>query len=124
MGIGAAFWGSVFLLSNPMERIDRGAAGGGNLLGDWADGASSAGLDGSLGGSVGGKASRGLEGSAGEPLGLGGVFGARAGDRDTFGADFTVINGTFGVFVALACPSSFAFSSRSRLVGGRGGSFA
>ena len=108
---------SVFLLLKPIERALRvAAAGGGNLLAGWTgcgDSSAPLGLDGTRGGTAG------LVGR----LGLAGTFGSKSrstmgGSRIPFGVDFVVINGArLGLVV-------FSASSRSRLVGGSGGSFA
>lgn len=108
-GIGASL---LALFPNPIVSIDFVAAGGGNLLGGCVGGTSS---------SVTSFVLTDLSGILGGPLGLGGILGGRSRSttggsrRGTVGADFTV---TRGIFVA------FALSSNSRLVGGRGGSFA
>lgn len=92
--------------------IDLVAAGGGNLFGGCAGGTSSSATSFVL---------TGLDGILGGPLGLGGILGGRSRSttggcrRGTVGADFTVTRGAF---------AAFALSSNSRLVGGRGGSFA
>ncbi len=111
---------------NPKESIDFAAAGGGNLLGGCAGAFSSstrlfllAGLEGIRGGPLG---LGGILGVKSRSTGLGGIFGAKSRSTTggcrigTVGADLTLTRGTF------AALASLAFSSSSRLVGGRGGS--
>lgn len=114
MGLGAGFGVSLpgCLFPKPIDNMDFVAFGGGNLLGG-CGGASSSSTKLLL--------LVGLEGIRGGPLGLGGIFGATSRSitggcrRGTVGADLIVTRGNL---------VAFAFSSNSRLEGGRGGSLA
>ena len=106
-----------------MLRIFR-EAGGGSLLGGCAGATSSVGLRvGNAGFASSAKLFllAGLDGILGGPLGLGGIFGARS--RWTTGGSLVITGSDFAVMRGALAAVALAFSSNSRRVGGRGGSF-